>query len=68
MKDEKEAGSMMWVAIALIGCCLLLTIILAGGTLAFLGVSLRNNWLIVVSIAVIIFSVIVFLLKRKASK
>jgi hypothetical protein len=68
MKEKKETFGYIIALIALIGCCLLLTTLLAGGTLAFIGVSLRNKWLLIAGIVVLIFAVVIFILKRRPSK
>jgi hypothetical protein len=68
MKEKKETFGYIIALIALIGCCLLLTTLLAGGTLAFIGVSLGNKLLLVAGVVVLIFAVVIFILKRRSSQ
>ena len=68
MKEKKETFGYIIALIALIGCCLLLTTLLAGGTLAFIGVPLGNKLLLAAGVVVLISTVVIFILKRKSSK
>lgn len=59
MADKKETLGYIAVIAALIGCCLLLTTALTGGALTFFGISLKNNWLLLFGLGIIILTIIV---------
>jgi len=67
---KKEIIGYGLAVIALIGCCLLLSTLLVGGTLAFLGSYLKQKWLSFVGLAILIFAVISVIIykKRKLDK
>lgn len=61
---QKETIGPVLAVIALLACCLLFTIILAGGTLTFLGVFLKNNWLLSLGMGVIFATLVAFILRK----
>jgi len=65
---KKETIGYVVAIVALIGCCLLLPTIIAGGGLALIGVSLKKNWLVVVGIFVLFLGAIAFIFKRAKKK
>ncbi len=65
MKDRKETLSYIAVIIALMGCCLLLPIILAGGGLAFIGGYFNGPWILAVGISIIFIAVLAFIWGKK---
>ena len=65
MTNKKETGIGIIAVIAVIGCCLLLTTLIAGGSLAFVGGSFNNPWLLSFGLSIIVLAVIVFIWKKR---
>lgn len=65
MVDKKEKWGYIAAVVALMGCCLLLTTILTGGGLAIIGVHLKQKWVIILGIVILIAGLSSVFIRRK---
>ena len=61
MTKKKETIGYGLALIAMIGCCLLLTALIAGGGLALAGGFFNNPWLLILGLGIIVLAIIVFI-------
>jgi len=63
----KETTGYVMAVIAVIGCCLLLTTLIAGGTFGFLGAYLNNYWLLIIGLVIVAVAFSIIVGKKRGS-